>query len=62
MGLIGYVLQLVGLITLPVAMLLEMGGIMGRSINLSQMLIALVFGVCAFQCGRFLEGYANRGR
>ena len=60
MGTIGYALQVIGLVTLPVAMFLELGGIMGRSVNLSQMVVALVFGVCAFQCGRLLEGYANR--
>lgn len=60
MGKLGYFLQVLGLVILPVAMFMEMGGIMGRSINLSQMLIALVFGVTAFQCGRLLEGYANQ--
>ena len=62
MGRFGYALQVMGLVILPVAMFLELGGAMGRSINLSQMLIALAFGVAMFVCGRLFEGYAKQGR
>ena len=54
----GRILQYVGLIVLPVAVLLELSNLLGRAFGLSQMLIMLVFGFCAFQMGRYLEGYA----
>ncbi len=58
MQLIGRLLQHAGLIALPVAIVLELSKLLGRSFGLSQMLIMLVFGFCAFQLGRYLEGYA----
>lgn len=56
---IGRLLQYVGLIALPVAVLLELSKLLGRSFGLSQMLIMLVFGFSAFQVGRYLEGFAT---
>lgn len=58
MRVLGRLLQLVGLVALPVAMILELGNLLGRAFGLSQMVIMLVFGFCAFQAGRYLEGYA----
>lgn len=58
MILIGRLLQYAGLIALPVAILLELSKLLGRSFGLSQMLIMLVFGFCAFHIGRFIEGFA----
>ena len=58
MQLVGRLLQYVGLVSLPVAILLELSKLLGRSFGLSQMLIMLVFGFCSFQLGRYLEGFA----
>lgn len=56
---IGRVMQLFGMIVLPLSMLLELTGSLGRSFGLSQMVIMLIFGVAVFYCGRLLEGYAS---
>ena len=58
MRIIGRLLQYAGLIALPVAILLELSQMLGRSFGLSQMLIMLIFGFCAFQIGRYMEGLA----
>ena len=58
MRLVGRLLQHVGLIALPVAIVLELSKMLGRSFGLSEMVIMLVFGVCSFYVGRYLEGYA----
>lgn len=58
MKIVGRLLQYVGLISLPVAILLELSKMLGRSFGLSQMLIMLIFGFCAFQVGRYMEGFA----
>ena len=55
---LGRTLQLVGLVALPCAMILEMTGSLGRSFGLSQMVLMLIFGVAAFYCGRLIEGYS----
>ena len=57
---VGRLLQLAGLIALPVSMVLEISNMLGRAFGLSQMVIMLVFGFCAFQLGRYLEGYAQQ--
>lgn len=57
---VGRGLQWLALILLPVAIVLELSGALGRSFGLSQLLIALVFAVLAFVLGRLLEGYGNR--
>ncbi len=54
----GRLLQYVGLITLPVSIALELSQSLGRNFGVSQMVIMLVFGFCAFQLGRYLEGHA----
>ena len=55
----GRMLQLAGLILLPLAMLLELSGSLGRSFGVSQMVIMLVFGVAVFSLGRLVEGYSS---
>jgi hypothetical protein len=55
---VGRFLQLMALIALPLSMILELSGMMGRSFGLSEMLIMLGFGIAAFWLGRLLEGYA----
>jgi hypothetical protein len=55
----GRTLQGLALIVLPVAMLLELTGGLGRHFGLSDLLIALGFGVASFMLGRLVEGYAG---
>lgn len=54
---IGRALQIAALLALPLAMILELTGAMGRAFGLSQLLIALVFGVCLFGLGSVIQGY-----
>ena len=56
---IGRLMQLAGMIVLPLSMMLEMSGSLGRSAGLSQMVLMLVFGIAIFYCGRLIEGYAS---
>ena len=56
---VGRGLQILGLVLLPLSMLLELTGGLGRSFGLSDMVIMLGFGVAAFLTGRMLEGYAR---
>ena len=56
---LGKLLQTVGLIALPLSMIFELTGMLGRRFGLSQMVIMTVFGVSAFALGRLLEGYAR---
>lgn len=55
---LGRGLQLLGLVILPVGMLLEISGQLGRR-GVAELLIILIFGFVAFQAGRYLEGYAR---
>ena len=54
----GRMMQILALVSLPLAMIFELTGLLGRSFGLSEMLIMLVFGISAFLIGRILEGYA----
>jgi hypothetical protein len=56
---LGRLLQWFALAVLPLAMLLELTGALGRSFHVSQMLIMLVLGLSAFYLGRIIEGYAK---
>jgi hypothetical protein len=56
---VGRGLQLLALVLLPLSMLLELTGVLGRSFGLSDMVLMLVFGVAAFLTGRMVEGYAR---
>lgn len=58
MNMVGRLLQIAGLTVLPVAVLLEMMGRLGRR-GLSDMLLLMVFGAVSFYLGRYLEGYAR---
>ena len=56
---LGRLLQIGGLVLLPVAMLMELSGQLGREDGVAQLLIMLVAGAAAFGLGRLLEGYAR---
>jgi hypothetical protein len=58
MKLLGKTLQLVGLVLLPLAMMLELTGLLGRESGVADMLVMLAFGAAAFVLGRLVEGYA----
>ncbi|HJN66828.1 MAG TPA: hypothetical protein QF761_11530 [Pirellulales bacterium] len=55
---LGKLLQVGGLALLPVAMLMELTGMLGDR-ALTQMLLMLVVGAVAFILGRLIEGYAR---
>ena len=55
----GRFLQIAGLIALPLAMVMELTGGLGRPFGVSDMVIMLVFGAAAFGLGRIVEGYAR---
>jgi hypothetical protein len=57
---LGRGLQIVGLVALPAAGVLECSGALDRSHGVSQMVIMMVFGFAAFCVGRIVEGYASR--
>ena len=52
-------LQLLGLVLLPLAMVLEATGSLGRGTGVSDMIIMLIAGVCAFTLGRLIESYSR---
>ena len=60
----GKLLQVVGLVLLPVAMVMQLtGGVRapaGGGFTVSAMLILMVMGVALFSCGRLLEGLGTR--
>ena len=56
---IGKLLQLGGLVLLPVAMVLELTGSLNRDRGVADMLIMMIFGLSAFYLGRFIEGYST---
>ena len=55
----GKFLQVAALIILPVGMLLELFGVLGRSYGLAEMLKLLLAGIVVFSMGRIIEGYAS---
>lgn len=60
MRLLGRALQIVGMILLPAAMLLELTRILGPSFGVRHMLVTLLFGGAMFALGRLIEGYGQR--
>ena len=60
MRFIGRLLQILGLILLPVAMLLELTRVLGQSFGVRHMLVMLLFGGAMFTVGRLIEGYGQR--
>jgi hypothetical protein len=63
MGTFGKLMQVAGLVLLPVSMMMQLtGGVRaptGGSFTVSAMLLMMVLGVCLFSVGRILEGYAR---
>lgn len=57
---IGRLLQQIGLFALPLAILMELSGTLGRDSGVADMLILMVFGFISFSIGRVLEGYARK--
>ena len=55
---LGRLLQFGGLILLPLAMLMELSGQLGRR-GVAELLLMLVVGAAAFALGRVIEGYAR---
>jgi hypothetical protein len=59
---LGKLMQVAGMVALPVAMLLQLTSGMRAptgSFSVSAMLILMVFGVVLFVLGRYVEGYAR---
>ena len=60
---LGKLLQVSGLVLLPVSMMMQVtGGVRastGGGFTVSAMLLLMVFGVVLFSCGRIVEGYAK---
>jgi hypothetical protein len=57
---LGKSLQILGLILLPLACMMELSsGSLGRSSGLATMLLMMVAGAIAFVLGRYVEGYAR---
>lgn len=54
----GRLLQVVGLVLLPLSMFTELTGGLGRPFGVSDMVTMLVFGFAVFYLGRYVEGYA----
>ena len=58
----GKLMQLAGLVVLPVAMLLQLSSGMRAptgTFSVSAMLVLMVFGAVLFLLGRYIEGYAR---
>jgi hypothetical protein len=60
MSALGRLMQIGGLILLPLSMLLELTKFLGRDFGVSDMVIMLLFGAGLFWAGRLVEGYATR--
>ena len=60
MGRLGRYMQVAGLFVLPLAIYLEATGLLPRRLPVAGMLIMMVFGVCLFSLGRYLEGYMSK--
>ena len=56
---LGRNLQLLALFILPVAVVLEMSGVLGRDRGVADMLLMMGFGIACFGIGRIMEGYAQ---
>ncbi|HTN77452.1 MAG TPA: hypothetical protein VL096_19470 [Pirellulaceae bacterium] len=55
---LGKIMQIVGLIMLPVACLAQLSDGLARHFGLSDMVLWSVFGVASFLLGRYVEGFA----
>lgn len=59
MQILGRLLQWVGLLVLPLSMVMELTGGLGRKFGVSDMVTMLAYGIVAFALGRTLEGYGR---
>lgn len=57
---LGRLLQFGGLALLPLAMMMEVTGALGRDSGVADMLLMLGFGAGIFYVGRYMEGYAQQ--
>jgi hypothetical protein len=55
----GKLLQIVGLILLPVACLAQLSDGLARHFGVSDMVLWSVFGIGAFVLGRYIEGFST---
>ncbi len=55
---LGKMLQVIALIILPLAILMELNGSPGRDRPVADMLVMMGFGIACFGIGRLVEGYA----
>jgi hypothetical protein len=56
----GKLMQIVGLVMLPLACFAQLTDGLARHFGLSDMILWSVFGIGAFVLGRYVEGYATR--
>jgi hypothetical protein len=56
----GKLLQIVGLVLLPLACFAQITDGLARHFGVSDMVLWSLFGVTAFMVGRYVEGYATR--
>ncbi len=56
----GKSLQFLALVLLPLAVMMEMSGTLGRDRGVADMLVMMLFGTACFGIGRIVEGYAKR--
>lgn len=59
MRIVGNILQILGLIILPVALIIEATGGLGRDSGISDMLVMMFFGAALFGLGRMIGGYSH---
>ena len=57
---VGRLLQIVALAVLPLSIVLEYSGQLGRRWGVSDMVVMVAFGILAFVAGRLIEGYARK--
>ncbi len=57
---VGRLLQFSALVLLPIGVIVELSGGLGRSFGVADLLVLLMFGIAAFLLGRLLEGLASR--
>ena len=58
---VGRTLQFLGLALLPLGILLEVTGRLGRQ-GVAELFLIMAFGFAAFHIGRYMEGYAKHAR
>jgi len=56
---IGRLLQIIGLVLLPLFIVLELSNKLGRDTGVAELLLAMVFGLGLFYIGRIAEGFAR---